>query len=235
MDMVKNVAMRETKLGDILAEGVKRASEKIGKGSTDFAMQNKGLTFPGHSARGMPGFALGYATGPRGASHHDGRPTGERTGFVKRNTIEGKGEYTARINHLNILTDSMILCHLPESVWGPLDITDILVRCLNITTGMDLTLEETKKTAERIWNLIRAFSVREGYRRKDDTLPKRFMEEPIKNGPSKGMVISKEMLDYMLDQYYDFRGWDRETGIPSRERLLELGLADIADDMDKYK
>ena len=235
MDMVKKVAMRETNLGDILAEGVKRASEKIGQGSADFAMQNKGLTFPGHSARGMPGFALGYATGPRGGSHHDGRPTGERTGFVKRNTIEGKGEYTARINHLNILTDSMILCHLPESVWGPLDITDVLVRCLNNTTGMDLTLEDTKKTAERIWNLIRAFSVREGYRREHDTLPKRFMEEPIKTGPSKGMVISQEMLDYMLDQYYDFRGWDRETGIPTRERLLELGLKDIADDMEKYK
>jgi aldehyde:ferredoxin oxidoreductase len=129
----------------------------------------------------------------------------------------------------------MILCHLPESVWGPLDITDVLVRCLNNTTGMDLTLEDTKKTAERIWNLIRAFSVREGYRREHDTLPKRFMEEPIKTGPSKGMVISQEMLDYMLDQYYDFRGWDRETGIPTRERLLELGLKDIADDMEKYK
>ena len=61
------------------------------------------------------------------------------------------------------------------------------------------------------------------------------MEEPIKTGPSKGMVISKEMLDYMLDQYYDFRGWNRETGIPTRERLIELGLTDIADDMDKYK
>jgi aldehyde:ferredoxin oxidoreductase len=129
----------------------------------------------------------------------------------------------------------MILCHLPESVWGPLDITDVLVRCLNNTTGMDLTLEDTKKTAERIWNLIRAFSVREGYKRENDTLPKRFMEEPIKTGPSKGMVISQEMLDYMLDQYYDFRGWDRETGIPTRERLLELGLKDIADDMEKYK
>jgi aldehyde:ferredoxin oxidoreductase len=61
------------------------------------------------------------------------------------------------------------------------------------------------------------------------------MEEPIKTGPSKGMVISQEMLDYMLDQYYDFRGWDRETGIPTRERLLELDLKDIADDMEKYK
>ncbi len=233
--MIKKIGMREGYLGDVLAEGVKRASEKIGKGSGQFAMQNKGLTYPGHSARGMPGFALGYATGPRGASHHDGRPTGERTGLVQRDTIEGKGEYTARINHLNILTDSMIVCHLPEAIWGPLDITDTLVRCINTTTGMDLNLENARLTAERIWNLIRAFGVREGYRREHDTLAPRFMEEPIKTGPSKDMVISREMLDYMLDQYYEFRGWDKKTGIPTREKLQELGLTDIADDLDAYR
>jgi aldehyde:ferredoxin oxidoreductase len=85
-----------------------------------------------------------------------------------------------------------------------------------------------------MWNIIRAFSVREGYRRKHDKLPRRFMEEPIKSGPSKGQLISREMLDNMLDQYYEFRGWDKETGIPKRERLVELGLEDVADDMEKY-
>lgn len=233
--MVKKIGMREGYLGNLLAEGVKRASEKIGKGSELFAIQNKGLTYPGHSARGMPGFALGYATGPRGASHHDGRPTGERTGLVKRNTIEGKAEYIARINHLNILTDSMIVCHLTEAIWGPLEITDHLVRCINTTTGMNLTLSEVRKTADRIWNIIRAFAVREGYRRQHDTLAKRFMEEPIKSGPSKDMVISREMLDYMLNQYYEFRGWDKDTGIPTREKLLSLELEDVANDMEKYR
>ncbi|MEI8004555.1 MAG: aldehyde ferredoxin oxidoreductase C-terminal domain-containing protein, partial [Methanothrix sp.] len=234
LPVIKKIGMREGNLGNLLAEGVKRASEAIGKGSEYFAMHNKGLTFPGHSARGLPGFALGYATGPRGGSHHDGRPTGERTGLVKRDTIEGKAEYTARVNHLMVLLDSMILCHLPEGIWGPLDITDLVVRCINTTTGMDLTLEEAQKTAERIWNVMRAFSVREGFRREHDRLPPRFMEEPIKSGPSKNMVISREMLDYMLDQYYELRGWDKNTGIPSKEKLIELGLEDIADDMDKY-
>jgi aldehyde:ferredoxin oxidoreductase len=233
--LIKKMGLREGRLGDLMAEGVKRVSEKIGQGSEFFAMQNKGLTYPGHSARGMPGLALAYATGPRGASHHDGRPTGERTGLVKRDTIEGKGEYTVRINHLNILTDSMILCHLPESIWGPLDVSEILVRAINNTTGMDLTLEGTRKTAERIWNLIRAFSVREGYRREHDRLAPRFMEEPIKTGPSRNMVISRKMLDYMLDQYYEFRGWDKQTGIPLREKLIELDLEDVAEDMEKYR
>lgn len=231
--LIKKMGTREGSFGNLLAEGVKRVSEKIGKGSEFFAMHNKGLTFAGHSARGMPGFALSYATGPRGGSHHDGRPTGERTGLVKRDTIEGKAEYTARINHLMIMLDSMIICHLTEGIWGPLDITESLVRCINVTTGMDLSLDETRKTAERIWNLIRAFSAREGFRREHDRLPDRFMEEPIKTGPSKGMVISREMLDYMLDQYYEFRGWDKRTGIPTSEKLIELGLDDVAEDMKK--
>jgi aldehyde:ferredoxin oxidoreductase len=233
--LVEKIALREGRLGNLLAEGVKRASEKIGNGSAYFAMHNKGLTFAGHSARGMPGFALGYASGPRGGSHHDGRPTGERTGLVPRETIEGKGEYTARINHLNIFTDSLIVCHLTESIWGPLDVTDSAVRCLNVATGMNMTLEEARTAAERIWNLMRAFAVREGYRREHDQLPPRFLEEPIPSGPSSGMVITRQMLDDLLDQYYEFRGWDKTTGIPTRERLMQIGLEDIARDMEQYQ
>jgi len=76
--------------------------------------------------------------------------------------------------------------------------------------------------------------VREGFRRKDDKLPRRFMEEPIPRGPSKGMVISRENLDLMLDEYYSFRGWDLKTGIPTPERLISLGLEDVAQDMKSY-
>ena len=233
LTMLHKIGKREG-LGDLLAEGVKRVSEKLGQGSEDFAMHTKGMTFAGHSARGMPGFGLSYATGPRGGSHHDGRPTGERTGLVLRETFEGKAEYTARINHLSIYTDSMIVCHLAESIWGPLDISEWCVKSLNAATGMQSSLEDAKKTAERIWNMMRAFMVREGFRRKDDTLPKRFMEEPIPKGPSKGMVFSRENLDKMLDEYYSFRGWDLETGIPTPERLTHLDLEDVAQDMKTY-
>ncbi len=233
--LVEKIALRTGRLGKLLAEGVQRASEVIGNGSQHFAMHNKGLSFAGHSARGMPGFALGYATGPRGGSHHDGRPTGERTGLVPREAIEGKGEYTARINHLNIFTDSLIVCHLTESIWGPLDVGEIAVKCLNAASGMNMTLDEARRAAERIWNLIRAFAVREGYRREHDRLPPRFMEEPIPSGPSRGMVITRQMLDNLLDQYYEFRGWDKKTGIPTRERLLQLGLEDVAQDLEHYR
>jgi len=232
MPMIHKIGLREG-FGDILAESVKRAAEKIGKGAEDFAMQNKGMTFPGHSARGMPGFALGYATGPRGASHHDARPTGERAGYVPRDTVEGKPQYIVDVNHLNILTDSMIVCHLAEAIWGPTEIKQHVVDILNAVTGMDLTLDQAKETAERIWNVIRAFGVREGQRRKDDSLPKRFLSEPIPEGPSKGMVVTGEVLEKMKDEYYDIRGWDRATGIPTSQRLLKLDLPDIANDMRK--
>jgi aldehyde:ferredoxin oxidoreductase len=230
LPMIRKIGMREG-FGDVLADGVKIAAEKIGKGSVDFAMHNKGMTFAGHSARGLPGMALGYATGPRGGSHHDSRPTGERAGIVERDTIEGKAQYTIDVNHLNILTDSMILCHLAEAVFGPIKMNQNVVDILNVVTGMEMTLAEGEETAERIWNVIRAFAVREGSRRADDSLPKRFLTEPIPDGPSKGMIVSGETLEKMKDEYYELRGWDKETGVPTRKRLLELDLPDISEDM----
>jgi aldehyde:ferredoxin oxidoreductase len=232
LPLIEKIARREG-FGNLLAEGVKRAAEKIGKGSEAFAMQNKGMTFAGHSARGLPGFALGYATGPRGGSHHDSRPTGERSGIVLRDTVEGKPAYTVKVNHLMIFTDSMIICHLAEAIWGPIEINPVVVDILNRVTGMDVTTGEAELTAERIWNVIRAFAIREGLRRKDDTLPKRFLTEPIPDGPSKGMVMSSETLEKMKDEYYEIRGWDRATGIPTPQRLLVLDLPDIAEDMTK--
>jgi len=231
VQMIHRTARRQG-LGAILADGVLRAAQKIGQGAEEFAMQNKGLAFAGHSSRGLPGLALGYATGPRGGSHHDGRPTGERLGLLDRNTIEGKGAYTAKINDLMVFTDALGLCHILEGIWGPLEITPVSVECLNAATGLEMTLEEAHRAADRIWNQIRAILVRDGHSRRTDRLPKRFMEEPIPEGPSAGMVITAEHLDLMLDEYYAYRGWDN-NGIPTRERLEMLGLADVAADIQK--
>ena len=127
----------------------------------------------------------------------------------------------------------MILCHLAEAIWGPTEIKKPCIDIFNAVTGMDLTLEQAKVTAERIWNVIRAFGVREGMRRNDDTLPKRFLSEAIPDGPSKGMVMSAEVLEKLKDEYYTLRGWDAATGIPLPERLYALDLPDIAEDMRK--
>ncbi|MBU4190484.1 MAG: aldehyde ferredoxin oxidoreductase C-terminal domain-containing protein, partial [Candidatus Thermoplasmatota archaeon] len=113
---------------------------------------------------------------------------------------------------------SLVLCD-----FMPLGAEDY-VELLNSATGFDFTEEEYMKTGERIWNLTRMFNVREGITRKDDTLPPRFMNEPLPDGPAKGQKITKETLDRMLNEYYDLRGWD-ENGIPKKEKLDELGLA----------
>jgi aldehyde:ferredoxin oxidoreductase len=98
-------------------------------------------------------------------------------------------------------------------------------------TGFDFTAEEIHKAGERINNLAAAFNCREGFSRRDDTLPERLMSEPVPGGASKGHFISRQELDLMLDEYYAARGWDRETGAPSRAKLEELGLAYAADQL----
>jgi len=87
-------------------------------------------------------------------------------------------------------------------------------------TGWKFTASDFRRTGERIYNLERAFSVREGLTRADDTLPKRLLEEPLPEGPAKGQVVS---LGPLLDAYYEFRGWDK-NGKPTPEKLKELGL-----------
>jgi aldehyde:ferredoxin oxidoreductase len=98
-------------------------------------------------------------------------------------------------------------------------------------TGMDLKPDDVTKVGERINNLARAFNVREGFSRADDTFPERVMTEPLKSGTSKGHLISKEDLKVMLDEYYTVRDWDLSTGIPKKEKLVELGLDDVAEQL----
>ena len=105
-------------------------------------------------------------------------------------------------------------------------------KAVTAATGVEYTYKDLWKAGERIINLERAFNVREGARRKDDTLPKRFLTEPIPEGGSKGQVVP---LDQMLDDYYGARGWDKETGIPTQKKLQELGLVDVAAQLEEYQ
>ncbi|MBW2669812.1 MAG: aldehyde:ferredoxin oxidoreductase, partial [Deltaproteobacteria bacterium] len=91
-------------------------------------------------------------------------------------------------------------------------------------TGWDFGVDEFRKIGERIYNLERAFNIREGLTRADDTLPKRLLEDPLPEGPAEGHVNN---LDILLDPYYEFRGWDKATGKPTPEKLSELGLDDV--------
>ena len=97
---------------------------------------------------------------------------------------------------------------------------------LEAVTGLEFTPEEVERVGERMNNLARLFNAREGMSRADDSLPERILSEPIKEGLSKGNYISKDDLNLMLDEYYAARGWDIKTGMPTREKLEELGLGD---------
>jgi aldehyde:ferredoxin oxidoreductase len=91
-------------------------------------------------------------------------------------------------------------------------------------TGWVFNIEDFRKAGERIYNLTRALCIREGATREDDKLPERLTAQPLPDGPAEGMVNDPEMLELMKDAYYDFRGWDRSTGIPTTEKLEELEL-----------
>lgn len=218
IEMVKKIAHREG-LGNILAEGVRSASEKIGEISEKFAIHVKGMEVPGYDPRGAVGMALAYATSDRGACH-------QRAWTVKaeiegkltpRYSAEGRAKFVKETQDERAMCFSLVLCD-----FAPLDVSHF-VELLNKATGFDFTVKEYLKTGERIWNLTRLFNVREGIRRKDDSLPARLMKEKLPEGAAKGQVITKEMLDEMLEEYYTLRGWD-ENAIPTRAKLKELEL-----------
>jgi len=111
--------------------------------------------------------------------------------------------------------------------------TQNTARLMEAVTALKYAPEEIQTVGERINNLARAFNVREGFTREDDTLPERLMTEPLKEGTSKGHFISRDDLKQMLDEYYTDRGWDLDTGIPTREKLEELGLGYVADQLGR--
>ena len=217
--MVENIAYRKG-LGDILAEGVKRAAETIGKGSESFAMHVKGLEFPGYDPRGAFGMALAYATSDRGACHQRAWTVNAeiRGRLTPRYSTRGRAKFVKNAQDERAMCFSLVLCD-----FMPLKIKHF-TELLNTATGFNLTQDEYLKAGERIWNLTRLFNTREGITRKDDALPPRIMEEPLPDGVAKGQMITKKMLNEMLDEYYALRGWD-ENGVPTREKLKELDLA----------
>jgi aldehyde:ferredoxin oxidoreductase len=108
---------------------------------------------------------------------------------------------------------------------------NMATRIFNLVTGKDWDVNQLLEVSERIRNLERMFDVRQGLRRKDDSLPKKFFEKPLSKGTFEGEVLDREKFEEMKDEYYELRGWDKETGVPTKEKLIELGLGDVADEV----
>jgi aldehyde:ferredoxin oxidoreductase len=236
VELVKQVSHREG-FGDELAEGSFRLAESLAEdieaghreaGDADpesFLYGAKGLEFAAHSARGLKGMSIGYATGTRGGSHHDTRPTLQYDGEHEEST-EGTAEFAARSQHFTALGDSLTQCRfVQEGGWGK-RINDKYRDAINAATGWDLSTDEVEAVGERVYNLERRINVARGVAsRETDTLPKRVMEEPIPDGPAEGMHCPPEELEAMLDEYYEFRGWN-DDGTVSAATKERLGLAE---------
>ncbi|MHA1607827.1 MAG: aldehyde ferredoxin oxidoreductase family protein [Candidatus Freyarchaeota archaeon] len=223
--LVEMIAKREG-FGDILAEGTKGMAEKFNV-DLDEAAQVKGLEIPMHDPRAFFGQAVVYATGNRGACHLRGDYYQVELGLGiaelgilqgDRFNVQGRVEMVAKYQNVRELYDALILCKFSSA--------PITMVCdfLNAVTGWDYNVESLHKTGERIFNLKRALNNKLGVTREHDKMP-RIAIAPLEEGGTAGKSPDMEAL---LKEYYEARKWDWETGKPTKEKLEELGLGDIA-------
>lgn len=212
-------------IGDLLAEGVKAAADHIGEGSDRFAMHVKGLEFPAYDPRGAFGSGLSYAVSPRGACHRRAWPPAkEILGGYPPYTVEGKAEMIKELYDENCVLHSLLVCDMPAK-FIPLSLDDY-ANYFHAVTGESISKKDFLIIAARIETLIRIFNLREGFTRRDDTLPYRTLFESLPDGPAKGQVIGEENFKRMIDDYYRCRGWD-SAGIPTEVTLQKYDLSSI--------
>ncbi len=220
---------RRDGIGDMFADGVKAAAEKIGKGSEKLAQHIKGLEVTGYDVRCLKTAALSYAVSFRGADHNrSGAFTVDLRGKVDRLKAEaGRGKIVKDLEDSFNLIDSLIVCKNSKGTFYRE--LEEMAKIYNATTGIDVTPQELELAGERIQALAKLINTREGLTRKDDTLPWKVMNQPISDdGPAKGAVVTPDELNLMLDDYYQARGYDKQ-GIPTKAKLQELGLEEYLD------
>ena len=215
--MTEATAYREG-FGNELAEGAKLMSEKFG--NPDLFMGVKGQEFPAYDPRGFVGMGVAYATCNRGACHLRAWTPGFETSESDPHTTDGKSEWVVHEQHRSTSHDATGLCLFTGFAGGTLE---TFVPLVAAATGVDYTLDDFVAIGEKTWNLERLWNLKAGLTKADDNLPKRLLQEPHTDGPSKGVVVD---LDAMLPVYYQERGWDEE-GVPTEEKLAELGLASL--------
>ncbi len=224
---MKRIAHKEGRLGELLSNGVKEASEKIGKDSYKFALEVKGLEPPAYDVRGLKGMALAIAVSVRGACHLTGgiyapELTGQfwKLSNIDRLTANWKGYEVKTGEDFMTMYDTLGMCKFSRSLFW---LDKEMVYGIRAVTGVDYNIDWLMVIGERIYNLQRLFNVREGFTRKDDYLPYRVTHDPISNGTSKGNYVTEEELQKMLDEYYQARGWSKE-GVPTKMHLARVGL-----------
>ena len=225
--LVRMIATRDG-IGDLLARGSRSFARHFG--AEQEAVQVNGLEVAYHDPRGVSGMALSYATSPRGACHNqadyffvDWGHLHEEIGvtFFERHAQAEKAANVAKYQDWRTVDNAIVMC-----IFANVE-TQEKVDLINAACGLDWTISDLMKSGERSWNLKRAINNRLGLSRANDNLPKALLE-PFSDGGSSGFVPD---IEAMLTAYYEHRGWDPQTGRPSRAKLLELGLEDVAQDL----
>ncbi len=238
-ELIRKIVYREG-FGNILADGFKNAIAKIGNESEYYAIKVKGMSNLHSDERPTPSLALGIATSTRGADHLRSRPAIDLYGlpedFLEEiyggsmssdyRSYKGKSRMVWWQELLYAITDSLGTCkfqtvflavHAPK--WEEYS------KLIYLVSGMQYSTPQLMEIGERIYTIERMFNIREGFSRKDDTLPERYFEEatPIGLPRVKGLKIDREKFEKMLDDYYALHGWDN-NGVPTNEILQKLGI-----------
>jgi aldehyde:ferredoxin oxidoreductase len=252
LEMIRRIANREG-LGDLLAQGVDKAAQAIGKNASRYTVTYKGLSGC-LEHRFYVGSALAHLTSTRGGDMLKGNPNAEQgEGMLPKlsekyareyfdipslhpEATEGKDKVVIYMENLESMVDSVPGC-LFNSVWGLGLRTglnqDDYAKMLSAATGVEFDGDRVLRSGERIYRLEMAYNVREGLRREHFKMPERFLNDPIASGPLKGKVADATTMERLLDSYFQRRGFDPRTALPTRKGLEETGLADVAQDLEE--
>ena len=227
----EDIALRRG-LGDLLAEGVRVASAKLGGSSTDWAMHVKGLEISAYDCHSAPAMALAYATSPIGAHHKDAWVVGWETQHDRFGYGEEKTAHVIEVQHNRGIFECLGVCRFPLVNLG-FD-RDWYTKYLHLATGHKFKWKTLNLISERVFNLMRAFWIREfsgSWDSRMDVPPKRWFTESLSKGNLKGAKLDRAKYDTMLQGYYGRRGWNVD-GVPTKTTLERLGLSDVARQID---
>lgn len=249
IEMIEKI-VRGDGIGNLLAEGPLSVAEKIGKGAEKYVVHTKRLGYSSHENRSTKGYALSHAVSTRGGDHLRSIPTCVYWGptanpelikmiYGKVKTVDPRSYEDQAIaviwyERMYTACDCIGMCKYITPWLGtgfgvvPREMTELF----SLATGVEMDERKMIEISNRVYNLERAFIVREGITRKDDYPPARFMEEPIPSGPNKGDQIDRKKYDGMLNEYYELRGWTSD-GVPMKAKLEELGLNSVADELKR--
>lgn len=231
LELTRSIGNRNSELGRILGEGVRKASIILGPATSGFAIHCKGMEFPYHDPRAFTCMSGNYATANRGACHLESLsyflsrgvslPELSYTTAPDPHTSEGKGEVAYKMQNFMSVFNPLGLCKfLIVAGVGP----SVITEWLNLITGWNFDYKKLMTTGERIFNLKRIYNNMLGITKKDDRLPDRFVNEPRPSGRAKDILPDTEKI---LKDYYHFRGWDDDSGKPNPGKIRELDLEEL--------